>query len=341
MLRRPNIGVQVAVIKAKPQKIVEFYLGLLQQSLVAPLVITRANGDDFKGSLNDTVTLKIGGLRATARDYEFRTRTAPIQFDDIQGGEGIDIKLDTHITSGTILTDEHYTLDDIDFVNEVILPQMQSVAGRIEAKVVAGLRAANAKHTLTIVDGADPFLIALEAKRLMDGDKTAPTSGRTFLVGSNVAAQFLASDRLSRYDSTGLAGTPALRDAVIGQLVSSPVVEVAALDPDEAFYIHKTAAVVGNVAPDIPRGAVAGSKVSKNGWAARWIADYDANYLRDRSIVSTFLGVNDVEDERYIADEVVGGVQKYAGDLKPEAGRKNVRLVKLNYTGAGSVLPTP
>ena len=310
----------------------EFYLGLLQQNLVAPLVITRATDDDFKGALDDTVTLRINGLRAVARDYEFRTRTAPIQFDDIQGGEGIDIKLDTHITSGTILTDEHYTLDDIDFVREVIEPQLQSVAGRIEAKVVAGLRAANSKDDIDFGDGADPFLIALEAKRLMDSYKVAPTTNRTFLVGSNVAAQFLASDRLSRYDSTGLSGTPALRDAIIGQLVSSPVVEVPALDPDEAFYIHKTAAVVGNVAPDIPRGAVAGAKYSRNGWAARWIADYDANYLRDRSIVSTFLGVNDVRDERNADGTLVT-------DTVPGVTRKNVRVVKLNYTGAGSVLP--
>lgn len=312
----------------------------MQQSLIAPLVITRANGEDFKGSLNDTITLRIGGLRAVARDYEFRTRTAPIVFDDIQGGEGIDIKLDTHITSATLLTDEHYTLDDIDFVREVIEPQMQSVAGRIEGKVVAGLRAANAKETIDFGDGADPFLIALEAKRLMDSWKVAPASGRTYLVGSNIAAQFLASERLSRYDSVGLAGTPALRDAVIGQLAGSPVVEVAALDPDEGFYLHKTAAVVGNVAPDIPRGVTAGSKSSRNGWAARWIADYDSNYLRDRSIVSTFLGVNDVEDERYLSDQTSGaGAGKKAGDLVVEAERKNVRLIPLNYTGTGSVLP--
>ncbi|MBC7593723.1 MAG: hypothetical protein H7288_07280 [Kineosporiaceae bacterium] len=321
----------MAVLRAKPQKIVEFYLGLLNQSLVAPLVITRANGEDFKGSLNDTVTLRIGGLRATARDYEFRTRTAPIQFDDIQGGEGIDIKLDTHITSGTILTDEHYTLDDIDFVREVIEPQMASVAGRIEAKVVAGLRAANVADTLTFGDNVDPFLVALEAKRLMDAHKVAPTAGRTFLVGSNVAAQFLASDRLSRYDSVGVSGTPALRDAIIGQLAGSPVVEVSALDPNEAFYLHKTAAVVGNVAPDVPRGVVAGTRLSRDGWAARWIADYDGNYVRDRSIVSTFLGVNDVRDERQANGDLVV-------DTTPGVTRRNVRLVKLDFTGTASVL---
>lgn len=316
----------MAVLKAKPQKIVEFYLAMLQQSLISPLVITRANDDDFKGSLDDTVTLRIGGLRTTARDYEFRTRNQPIEFDDIEGGDGIDIKLDTHITAGTILTDEHLTLDDINFALEVIEPQLAAVAGRIEAKVVAGLRAADTKTSIDFGNSEDPGLIAIEAKRRMDRFKVAPASGRTFLVGSDIAAQWLASERLLDFDKTGLAGTPALRDAVIGRLAGSPVVEVPGLDPGEGFYLHKTGLVVGNVAPVIPRGVVAGSRLSRDGWAARWIADYDANYLRDRSIVSTYMGVNDVVDER---DE--------DGNLVDEADRQNVRIIPLNFTGDGSV----
>lgn len=316
----------MAVLKAKPQKIVEFYLAMLQQSLISPLVVTYANSENFVGALGDTVTLKIDGLHAIARDYEFRTRTEKIKFDDIQGGEGIDIKLDTHITSATILTDEHYTLDDIDFANEVIDPQLGSVAGRIEAKVVAGLRNVDAKTRLTFGDNVDPGLLAIEAKRRMDSFKVAPATGRTFLVGSNIAAQFLASERLLDFDKTGLAGTPALRDAIIGRLAGSPVVEVPGMDPDEGYYLHKTGLIVGNVAPRIPRGVVAGAKLSRDGWAARWIADYDAEYLRDRSIVSTYIGVNDVVDER---DE--------DGKLVDEADRHNVRVIPIEYTGSGSV----
>jgi hypothetical protein len=316
----------MAVLKAKPQKIVEFYLAMLQQSLVSPLVVTRATDADFVNALNDTVTLRIGGLRATARDYEFRTRNEKIQFDDIEGGDGIDIKLDTHITSGTVLTDEHLTLDNIQFAQEVIEPQLAAVAGRIEAKVVAGLRAANSAVDFEFGDNEDPFLIALELKRRTDAFKVAPASGRTFLVGSDIAAQFLASDRLSEYQSTGQTGTPALRDAVIGRLAGSPVVEVPALAPNEGFYLHKTGLVVGNIAPVIPRGAAAGARYTRDGWSARWIADYDADYARDRSIVSTFLGVNDVVDER-----------DANGDLVAEANRRNVRIAKFTYTGDGAV----
>lgn len=331
----------MAVIKAKPEKIVAFFLGLLERELVTPMVVTRANSDDFKGAQNDTVTLKIGGLKAKSRDYEFRTRTAPIVLDDIQGGDSITIKLDTHVYSATGLTDEQMTLDDIGYATDVVAPQVQAVVEDFEAKVVAGLRGALVKNTIAITADTDPHLAALEAMRLMNADKVAPRGGRTYLIGSDVAAAWLASDRLSKYDSTGQAGTPALREAIIGSLSGSPVVVSNALDPDEAYYLHKSGLVLGNVAPVVPNGVTAGrTGISKNGFAVRWIADYDPMYLRDRSIVSSFLGVNDVRDER----DADGNVQPDDFDWDgagagTDVGPRNVRIVKFAFTGGGSVLP--
>jgi hypothetical protein len=326
----------VAVIKAKPQKVVAFFLGMLERELIAPFVVTRVGQDFFKGAQNDTVT-----LRVVARDYEFRTRTAPIVLDDIAGEDSIDVKLDTHVYSATALTDEQMTLDEINFATEVLGPQVEAVTGRLEAKVVAGLRGAQVKHTVTFGDGVDPHLVALEARRLMSSEKVAPYAGRTFLVGSDIAANFLASDRLSRYDSTGQEGSPALRESIIGRLAGAPVVVHEGLDPDEGYYLHKSGLVLGNVAPVVPQGATAGrTGISKNGFAVRWIQDYDPNYLRDRSVVSSFAGVNDVQDERDLA----------TGEIRPDnydpdgagagaaTGPRNVRIVKLDFTGTGSVL---
>ena len=155
------------------------------------------------------------------------------------------------------------------------------------------------KHTLSFGDDADPHLIAVEAKRLMDAQKVAPYTGRVFVVGNNIAAHFRASDRLSRYDSVGEAPNSALREAVIGTLSGSPVIEHNGLEPNEGFYMHGTSFILANVAPIVPLGAVTGnSAVGKNGLAVRWLQDYDAAYLRDRSIVSSFMGIAEVRDER-------------------------------------------
>lgn len=346
----------MAVQKVKAKKQAQLVLPMVEKQLVLPLLLTIAGKENFTGAKNDTVNFKIkDGSIATARDYDFRGRTGPIVLDDIfQTGGNIPIRLNTHVYSATGLEDEHFTLDDIEFATDVLAPQVEAVVNRIESKALAAIRSSTSiKHTVPFDETDDPHLVATEAKRLMDSEKVAPYSGRVFVVGNDIAAHWRASDRLSRYDSTGLSGTPTLRDAVIGSLSGSPVVEHNGLEPDEGFYLHGTSFILGNAAPDVPRGAVTGnSGISRRGISVRWIQDYDANYLRDRSIVSSFLGVNEVRDERdadgnwiveageFDAEELAVMKNRDGSAVVPVTvgTRKNVRIVKLNYTGTASVL---
>lgn len=346
----------MAVQKVKAKKQAQLVLPMVEKQLVLPLLLTIAGKENFTGAKNDTVNFKIkDGSIATARDYDFRGRTGPIVLDDIfQTGGSIPIRLNTHVYSATGLEDEHFTLDDIEFATDVLAPQVEAVVNRIESKALAAIRSSTSiKHTVSFDQTDDPHLVATEAKRLMDQEKVAPYSGRVFVVGNDIAAHWRASDRLSRFDSTGLAGTPTLRDAVIGSLAGSPVVEHNGLEPDEGFYLHGTSFILGNAAPDVPRGAVTGnSGISRRGISVRWIQDYDANYLRDRSIVSSFLGVNEVRDERdadgnwiveageFDAEELAVMKNRDGSAVVPVSvgTRKNVRIVKLNYTGTASVL---
>lgn len=345
----------MAVRKLKAKKQINFALPLLQRQLIAPLVTTMVAGDNFKGAQGDTVMLKVNeGSIATAREYDFRGRTGPIVLDDIfQSGGRFPIRLNTHLYSATGLEDEHYTLDDISFARDVLAPQIEAVAAKMEAKTVAAFRNLTFKHTISFDASDDPHLVTLEARRLMDSEKVAPRQGRVHLVGSDVAAAWLASDRLSKYDSTGETGTPALRDAIIGKLAGAPVIEHNGLNPDEGYYLHSSGLLVANVAPAVPVGATAGqSGVSSKGYGLRWIADYDPNFLRDRSIVSSFYGVNEVRDERtadgdwivevgeFEDDELAVMKNRDGSDVVPVAvgTRKNVRVIKYDVTGTGSVL---
>lgn len=339
----------MAVLKAKPKKIVDFFLPLMTRELISPFVATRVSGDQFKGAKGDTVSLRVKGLKAVARDYDFRGRTAPIVLDDISGGYEMPIRLSKHVYSATGLEDEHMTLDDVQLASEVIQPQAEACAADFEAKTVAGFRGIDFKRTVAITADTDPLLAAVEARRLMDSDKVAPRDGRVLLVGSDVAAAWVASDRLSKYDSTGQSGTPALRDAIIGKLAGAPVVEHNGLNANEAYYVHKSALVVAAVAPEIPQGATAGAVKSANGLSVRWIQDYDPNYLRDRSICSFFAGVNQIRDERNADGSWIYELGDMDQDEAEEIGldystfvatgtRKNVRAVKFTVTGTGTVL---
>ena len=346
----------MAVKKLKAKKQAQFVMPMVQRQLVLPLLMTIVGKDQFVGALGDTVNFKIpNGSIAVARDYDFRGRTGPIVLDDIyQTGGNLPIKLNTHVVSATGLEDEHFTLDDIAFASDVLAPQVSAVVEDIEAKALSAINSTTKiKHEVGLDDTVDPHLVAVEAKRLMDLEKVAPTSGRAFVVGINVGAAFIASDRLSAYNSTGESGTPALRDSVIGRLANSPVVVHNGLHPNAGYYMHGTSFVLANAAPNVPQGAVTGnSGLSQRGISVRWVQDYDAQFLRDRSIVSTFVGMNEIRDERsatgewiieegeFDADELAVMRTRAGGTVTPVAvgTRKNVRIVKLNYTGTGSVL---
>lgn len=337
----------MAVLKAKPKKVIQYALPLLQRQLVAPYVVTRMSGEAFKGAKGDTVNMRIPGLRAVARDYEWRTRNNPIVLDDIEGLASMPVKLNKHVYSATALTDEHLTMDEIQLATDVVGPQTEAIAADYEAKVVAGLRSAAVHSSLILTPSldVDPHLAAVEAKRVLDAKKVAPTGGRVFLVGSDIAAAWLASDRLSLYTSTGETGTPALRDAIIGRLAGSVVIEHNGLNPNEGYYLSPSALLLANISPVIPNGAVAGAQLSSNGYAMRLIYDYDSNYLRDRSIVSSFLGLNDVRDERtadgkWIYEEGDLDDDEYPTGvtINPVGTRKNVRMVRFTFSGTGSVL---
>ena len=340
----------MAVRKLKAKKILEYALPLMQRELISPYVITTIGGDNFKGAKGDTVNFRVRGLKAVAREYDFRGRTGPIVLDDITpDGGNMSVKLNKHLVSATGLEDEHFTLDEIEFATEVLQPQVQSIVDDIENKVVAGFRASNFKHTLALSADDDPHIVAVEAERLMNSDKVAPTGNRFHFIGTDIAAAWVASDRLSRYDSVGVAGTPALREHTIGVLGNTPVVVHNGLEPDEGYYLHRSALILATVAPAVPRGVVSGQQLSNRNFGLRHIQDYDANYLRDRSVVSAFCGVNDVRDERnadgtwifeegdFDQDELdIMGVE--AADVHAVGYRHNVRVIKYDTTGFGSLM---
>lgn len=336
----------MAVQKVKAKKQISYALPMIERQLILPYVMTVLGKENFTGAKGDTANIKVTEPSiAVARDYDFRGRTGPIVLDDIyQAGGSIPVKLTTHVYHATGLEAEHYTLDDINFAREVLAPQSEAVVTRVESKALAGFRNLHPKHTPTLSPDDDPHLVAIEAKRLMDADKVAPTSGRVFLVGTNVEAAWRASDRLSEANLADNV-SPNLRDAIVGRLSGSPVVVHNGLDPNEAYYMHSSGLVLGVAAPAVPLGVVTGnSGVGKRGIGATWLQDYDANYLRDRSVVHTFLGVNEIRDERAadgswiveedeFSDEDLAVMRNRDGSAVvpvPIGTRLNVRIIKFD-----------
>ena len=117
------------------------------------------------------------------------------------------------------------------------------------------------------------------------------------------------------------AATSAFRRATVGQIANFTVVKSNRLTANEIFAVHPSALVLANVAPENPQGAVYSSRRSYRGYGLRVLRDYDPNFLRDRSVISTFTGISSVNDE-YQTD-ANGLVLDVNGD--PTLTNKNVR----------------
>lgn len=296
----------------------------LNRRVVLPNVFTKFDGAAFIGALDDTVTFKLPGV-TQARDYEWRTRTNPIVLDKI-GRTSISIKLDTHTYSAVPITDEELTLDLSEFGTEILDPQTNALIERLEGKVMAGLRAAPFKVTnLNAVAADDPYDWALGADATLDAQFT-PQDGRKLLLGANAWRWIMKSDALVKYDPS--QAQSAFRRATIAQIANFEIVKSPRLAPNEIFAVHPSALVLANVAPGNPDGATYSYRTQAQGFGVRVLKDYDPNFLRDRSIVSTFTGISSVNDE--YNQDATGLILD--GNGNPTITGKNVRGAKGTFT---------
>lgn len=298
-------------------------LGLLRRELILPRMVTRLGITEFRGAKDDTVNVRVPAL-LEAREYEWRTRTNPIVFDTITE-ETIPITLNKHPYSAVAITDEEMTLDIRDFGRQVASPQIIAVAERLESYIATAMIGANYAHAaVNYAPNGDfsgaPFYNALVDARKVLNDAKVPAAGRVVAIGSSVEADALKEEGFRRVDQSG--SNEALREATIGRAAGFTVIgNVQSLPEGFAVAFHPSAFAFANVAPVVPDGAVAGAGMEFEGLAMRWIRDYDSNFLRDRSVYSSFAGAGSVNDGR---------------DDHGELNGTNVRAVLINYIPAGS-----
>ncbi len=293
----------------RAEKIAAQALGLLERELVLANTVTRMGRTDVQYAQDDTVNLRIPA-RVDARERAVRA-TTQLSTDELTE-TSIAVVLDKHVYSLVPVTDAQLTLDIVSFGEQVQRPQMRGVAEKLEGYVQDALSGATyaVGHTQEFNTG-DPFASFIKARKLLN-DANVPRDSRILLVGSDVEAELLNDDKFTRSDSTGEGlATSALQEATIKRLAGFTIVGSNAIDPETAVAFHPTAFAFANVAPQVPDGVVKGSRDSYGGLALRWIRDYEAMKLRDRSVVSSFAGCTSVEDD----------------------GTNNVRAVKILFNG--------
>ena len=313
----------------KPEKIANAAAVALEQQVIIPGVFRREGIEQFKGAKNDTINVRVEGV-LPFRSYGWRAdRTQEVQFDEY-AERTVAVTFGDDLYSGVKLTDEQNEMD-FDGWTKLAVKQTDAVARGMNHKCVDELLTAPYEIEL----GLDPANLRkglIKARQTMNR-LMVPEGRRVMLVGTDVEAALLEDDKLNLASNVGESeAVSALREATLGRRYGFDFVVAQELPPTVAIALVDSAFVVVTGAPSVPQSVPFGASASADGWAVRWIRDYDSTRFQDRSIFNTYFGT------RHVPDILVG--RDAAGQAYVSRYEHFVRAIKLNLGGT-DVLPDP
>ncbi|AXQ62335.1 major capsid protein [Streptomyces phage TinaBelcher] len=318
----------------KPEKIAATAAVALEESLVVPAVFQREGIDQFKGAKGDAINIKVEGV-LPYRTYGWRNdRSTEIQFDTY-AEKTVQVTFGDDVYSGVQLTDEQNDFD-LNGWAKLMAKQTEAVGKGLEYEAVDYLLKAPYAVTLGgAVSGRSLRKTLIRAREVMNKFRV-PKEQRTLLVGSGWENELLSDPDLNLASNVGDAeAVSALREATLGRRYGFNIVTSDELPADTAVALVSSAFIFATGAPSVPQSVPFGAAASYNGVALRWIRDYDATRLTDRSIVNTYKGF------RIVEDFLVGRDAQTPSQGFVSEHQHFVRAIRLDLDATEDVLPDP
>jgi hypothetical protein len=318
----------------KPEQIAATAAVALEESLVVPAVFQREGIDQFKGAKGDAINIKVEGV-LPYRTYGWRNdRSTEIQFDTY-AEKTVQVTFGDDVYSGVQLTDEQNDFD-LNGWAKLMAKQTEAVGKGLEYEAVDYLLKAPYSVTLGgAVSGRSLRKTLIRAREVMNKFRV-PKEQRTLLVGSGWENELLSDPDLNLASNVGDAeAVSALKEATLGRRYGFNIVTSDELPADTAIALVSSAFIFATGAPSVPQSVPFGAAASYNGVALRWIRDYDATRLTDRSIVNTYKGF------RIVEDFLVGRDAQTPSQGFVSEHQHFVRAIKLDLDATVDVLPDP
>jgi hypothetical protein len=277
----------MAIVPYTPAQVARTAAALLRMDLGIAQLFNRDFESEYGGGRGDTINVRVPAA-LVARERATRTGAA-IVFDDL-AESSFQVKIDRHIYSAVKPTDEELTFDLTSFAAQVLAPQTLAVAEAIEQKAISVLQGVTASTTL-VFDDTDPTSVFYAARKQLR-DMGVPAGNLIAIGGTNVTSILLQDTKLQRVDASG--STAALRDAQVGRVAGFTTYEDNRLNENELVFLHRDGLTLALRAPVVPEGVTFGKSVTQDGWSLRYIRDYDATVLADRSVVDVYMGASTV-----------------------------------------------
>lgn len=299
-------------LKIKPALLAEGAVEALSEKLVIANTVTKgADTKAFYASEGDTVTRRVKGA-LPIREYALHNdRSAPI-VTDVYSETTVDVTISQSRPYSAIrMTDEQKDQDFDGGWGDILDVQTDVMGEYLEHGVLQQIVNAGYERRILIdtsttaydaaaKKGHDLFFNAVvDAKSAMRRMRT-PDKTFTCLVGLALADELVKSNKLVKNQGTG---DSALANDSIGTIAGVNFVPSVHIADDQAFIYPSSAFVVYNGTPSIPQSVPFGASASANGWAVRWMMDYDTGHLVDRSVIDCYTGYGTTLDHLTIVDQ--------------------------------------
>lgn len=188
------------------------------------------------------------------------------------------------------------------------------VYNSIDAVVEAGVRDVVAGANVTVKPEnlkanthADVRKVIRYASTVLD-QRGVPSRGRYLIVGSSWKQALEADSSLTKVNEAGTGDL--LRDNTIARLSGFTIVAAPGLDGTEAYAYSADGVGLALVPPANASGAPFQVRVAKDGYAFRYLQDYDTNRLQDRAVLSTFVGAQVLDSQRVLRLDAAEGIEE-------------------------------
>lgn len=227
---------------------------------------------DFAAGKGNVIKVRVPGAVAAQTRGIYDTAT-PLTSDEI-AEQSIDVTLDTHVYDNVVLSEGDLDLEIDNYAAQVLRPQSSAIVKYIE-KAVATAMSATPESTTITYSAAEPAKTFTKIRKALRDNGVSTDAKLVAAVGSGVFGDLLDADAIDDQ----------------GKVRGILIVESTRLAADEIVAFVKEAFALVVRAPQVPQGAPFGASVNEGGFALRYIRSFDGTVAADRSLVSSFVGV--------------------------------------------------
>lgn len=297
-------------LKIKPEELAtQAVVGLSEQLSISHTVTHGADYSPFDRAAGDTITKRVEGS-LPIRQYDVRNdRTSEIVTDEYSE-QTVNVTVSRERPYSALwLTDEQKDWD-IEGWTPLIAKQTKAMGEYLERGVLNQIKSApyelvklidlNPTTKKNAISEGENVLfnffvdLQLELKRMRN-----PDMQMTAQVGYAIAAELMKNAALIKDQGTGAS---ALTSASIGTLAGISFELNPHIPHDVGFLYGKSAVVVHSSVASVPNSVPFGATASADGWAVRWMMDYETGRLSDRSVIDCYSGYQYTTDNLTLID---------------------------------------